>query len=160
MKSFDLLLLAFKGVAVASVPLGAVWFGRAKDTRGRLRRLAWITAFLTFDLVVFGGFTRLTDSGLGCPDWPGCYAKANPLMASGDIHAAEQAMPTGPVTMNKAWIEMIHRYLAMAVGLLIVTMLVVERLARTPGARRGIPGSRRRARSASSCCRARSARGP
>ncbi len=136
MRGFDLLLLAFKGIAIASLPLAATWFGRATDGRGRLRRLAWITAFLTFDLVVFGGFTRLTDSGLGCPDWPGCYAKANPLMASGDIHAAEQAMPTGPVTMNKAWIEMIHRYLAMTVGLLIVTMLVVSivRVRRRSGA--------------------------
>ncbi len=128
MKSVDLLLLAFAGIAIASVPLGAVWFGRARDAGGRLRRLAWITAFITFDLVVFGGFTRLTDSGLGCPDWPGCYAKANPLMASGDIHAAERAMPTGPVTMHKAWIEMIHRYLAMAVGLLIVSLLVASLL--------------------------------
>ena len=127
MQPFDLLLLAFKGIAVASLPLAIVWVGRAQ-ARGsdRLRRLAWVTAFLTFDLVVFGGFTRLTDSGLGCPDWPGCYAKANPLMAAADIHGAERALPGGPVSMNKAWIEMIHRYLAMGVGLLIVTMLVVS----------------------------------
>ena len=36
--------------------------------------------FLTFDLIVFGAFTRLTDSGLGCPDWPGCYGQANPFL--------------------------------------------------------------------------------
>lgn len=124
MKTFDLLLLAFKGVAIASVPLASVWVGRARGDR--LRRLAWVTVFLTFDLVVFGGFTRLTDSGLGCPDWPGCYAKANPFMAQSDIHEAQAALPSGPVTMNKAWIEMIHRYLAMAVGLLIVAMLVIS----------------------------------
>jgi cytochrome c oxidase assembly protein subunit 15 len=127
MQAFDLLLLAFKGIAIASLPLGALWIGRARPGRGdRLRRLAWVTAFLTFDLVVFGAFTRLTDSGLGCPDWPGCYAKANPLMAAPEIHGAEAAMPTGPVTMQKAWIEMIHRYLAMAIGVLIVTMCIVS----------------------------------
>ena len=126
MNGFDLLLLAFKGLAIASLPVALVWVGRVPKGGDRLRRLAWVTVFITFDLVVFGGFTRLTDSGLGCPDWPGCYAKANPLMASQDIHRAETAMPYGPVSMTKAWIEMIHRYLAMAVGVLIVTMLVVS----------------------------------
>lgn len=127
MNPFELLLLAFKGVAIASLPIALIWIGRAPREHGdRLRRLAWTTAFFTFDLIIFGGFTRLTDSGLGCPDWPGCYAKANPYLAAGDIHRAEAAMPTGPVTMDKAWIEMIHRYLAMAVGVLIITMLVVS----------------------------------
>ena len=127
MNPFELLLLAFKGVAIASLPIALIWIGRAPREHGdRLRRLAWTTAFFTFDLIIFGGFTRLTDSGLGCPDWPGCYAKANPYLAAGDIHRAETAMPTGPVTMDKAWIEMIHRYLAMAVGVLIITMLVVS----------------------------------
>ena len=126
MNGFDLLLLAFKGITLASVPLALIWIGRAPKGDGdRLRRLAWVTAFLTFDLVVFGGFTRLTDSGLGCPDWPGCYAKADPWRAASDIHQAESAMPYGPVSMSKAWIEMIHRYLAMAVGVLIVTMLAM-----------------------------------
>ena len=127
MTTFDFLLLAFKGIAVASLPLSLVWLQRPTTTGSdRLRRLAWITAFFTFDLIVFGGFTRLTDSGLGCPDWPGCYAKANPFMASADIRNAESAMPLGPVTMSKAWIEMIHRYLAMGVGILIIAMLVVS----------------------------------
>ena len=127
MDAFELLLLAFKGVAIASLPLALIWIGRAPRVHGdRLRRLAWVTAFFTFDLIVFGGFTRLTDSGLGCPDWPGCYARANPFIAASEIRAAETAMPTGPVTMNKAWIEMIHRYLAMAVGVLIIAMLVAS----------------------------------
>ena len=47
----------------------------------RLRALTLLTLFLTFDLVLFGAFTRLTDSGLGCPDWPGCYGSASPLGA-------------------------------------------------------------------------------
>jgi hypothetical protein len=58
--------------------------------------------FFTFDLIVFGGFTRLTDSGLGCPDWPGCYGEANPFLAHPHIAAAEALMPTGPVTRNES----------------------------------------------------------
>lgn len=122
MDAVNLFLLAVKGLLVASVPLAMVWAARGPD---KLRRLAWITVFFTFDLIVFGAFTRLTDSGLGCPDWPGCYAKANPIAALADIRAAEAAMPGGPVTVFKAWIEMLHRYLAMGVGLLIIAMMVL-----------------------------------
>ena len=78
--------------------------------------LTVLTLFLTFDLVLFGAFTRLTDSGLGCPDWPGCYGSASPVGARAEISAAQEAMPTGPVTHGKAWIEMIHRYLATGGG--------------------------------------------
>jgi cytochrome c oxidase assembly protein subunit 15 len=80
---------------------------------------------MTFDLIVFGAFTRLTDSGLGCPDWPGCYGTSNPIHALGEIKLAENAMPTGPVTVMKAWIEMIHRYLAMTVGALILVQVAL-----------------------------------
>eukprot|EP01034_Spumella_vulgaris_P008787 gene8787-11171_t len=89
---------------------------------GRFQALTLITLFLTFDLVLFGAFTRLTDSGLGCPDWPGCYGSASPLGAHADIASAQQAMPTGPVTHSKAWIEMVHRYLATGVGGLILVL--------------------------------------
>jgi cytochrome c oxidase assembly protein subunit 15 len=81
-----------------------------------------VTLFLTFDLVLFGAFTRLTDSGLGCPDWPGCYGHASPVGAQADISAAQTALPSGPVTHTKAWIEMVHRYLAGAVGMLILVL--------------------------------------
>jgi cytochrome c oxidase assembly protein subunit 15 len=100
-----------------------LWF-RYRDVPQMRRRLAltMLTLFLTFDLVMVGAFTRLTDSGLGCPDWPGCYGHATPIGASAPIADAQQAMPTGPVTQQKAWIEMLHRYLAMAVGALIVVL--------------------------------------
>ena len=104
---------------VAALPLAIVW---TSDDTNKYRKLALVTLFLTFDLVVFGGFTRLTDSGLGCPDWPGCYGHANPLQAGSEIQLAQSAMPTGPVSQTKAWIEMIHRYLGMTVGVLIVAM--------------------------------------
>lgn len=117
-----LLLLA---AVVALVPLSWWWLrhGHAAP-RARLAALTALTLFLTFDLIAFGAFTRLTDSGLGCPDWPGCYGSATPLGAREHIDAAQTAMPTGPVTWSKAWIEMIHRYLAMAVGALILVMAV------------------------------------
>jgi heme a synthase len=112
-------------------PLAWVWHQqRGRDGKSKLRALTLVTLFLTFDLVLFGAFTRLTDSGLGCPDWPGCYGSASPLGAAPDIHAAQSAMPTGPVTKGKAWIEMIHRYLATGVGALIVVMTVASWLQR------------------------------
>lgn len=120
-----LLLLAALCLLLGAVPLGWIWFRhRHASPAVRLRALTFFTLFLTFDLVVFGAFTRLTDSGLGCPDWPGCYGSASPLGAHADIHAAQTAMPTGPVTHGKAWVEMIHRYLAAVVGLLITVVFV------------------------------------
>jgi cytochrome c oxidase assembly protein subunit 15 len=100
------------------------WRNRHAGSLGRLQALVVVTLFLTFDLVLFGSFTRLTDSGLGCPDWPGCYGEASPLGAHAEITAAQTAMPTGPVTHGKAWIEMVHRYLATGVGVLIIAMTI------------------------------------
>ncbi len=114
--------LALKGLLVALIPATLVYLSRGAD---RYKKLAWVMVFFTFDLIVFGAFTRLTDSGLGCPDWPGCYGEANPFLAHEHITAAEAALPSGPVTVAKAWIEMIHRYLAMGVGVLIIAALVM-----------------------------------
>ena len=113
--------LAVTGLLVAALPLAMVWMS---SDANKFRKLAWSIAFLTFDLIVFGAFTRLTDSGLGCPDWPGCYGAANPFLAHAQISAAEALLPTGPVTVIKAWIEMIHRYLAMGIGVLITALML------------------------------------
>jgi cytochrome c oxidase assembly protein subunit 15 len=122
-----LVRLMLLGLALASGPLAWVWLrNRAASPQRRLQALTLLTLFLTFDLVLFGAFTRLTDSGLGCPDWPGCYGKASPLGAHGEISAAQQAMPSGPVTHGKAWVEMIHRYLATTVGVLILVLAVTS----------------------------------
>ena len=113
------------GLAIALGPLAWVWWrSRGSTPVRRLQALTVLTLFLTFDLVLFGAFTRLTESGLGCPDWPGCYGSASPAGAHTEISAAQQAMPTGPVTHGKAWIEMIHRYLATGVGVLIMVLTV------------------------------------
>ena len=120
---YPLLRLALLAAAVAFLPLSWWWLRqRGTPLTQRLAALTALTLFLTFDLIVFGAFTRLSDSGLGCPDWPGCYGQVSPLGAKADIHAAQAAAPAGPVTWSKAWIEMIHRYLAMTVGVLILAM--------------------------------------
>jgi cytochrome c oxidase assembly protein subunit 15 len=119
--------LMLLGVLIALGPLAWVWLrNRKASVARRLQVLTLLTLFLTFDLVLFGAFTRLTDSGLGCPDWPGCYGSVSPLGAHASISAAQEAMPTGPVTFSKAWIEMIHRYLATAVGVLILVLASVS----------------------------------
>ena len=126
--------LLIVGALVASVPLGWMWLRQSSATS--TQRVVWftqLTLFITFDLVMFGAFTRLTDSGLGCPDWPGCYGFASPVGAVSAIDAAQTAMPTGPVTHQKAWIEMVHRYLAMAVGGLILTLAAFAWLRRWRG---------------------------
>ncbi|MGC1175004.1 COX15/CtaA family protein [Polaromonas sp.] len=126
------------GLVLALGPLAWVWLrNKNQPMARRLRILTLLTLFLTFDLVLFGAFTRLTDSGLGCPDWPGCYGHASPVGASQPISAAQAAMPSGPVTHSKAWVEMIHRYLATAVGVLILTLAVATWLSRRKGQQNG-----------------------
>ena len=120
-----LIRLALLGAVIALGPLTWVWLRhRGAQPQARHRALVYMALFLTFDLVLFGAFTRLTDSGLGCPDWPGCYGHGSPVGAVAHIEAAQQALPSGPVTHGKAWIEMIHRYLASAVGVLILVLAV------------------------------------
>jgi cytochrome c oxidase assembly protein subunit 15 len=109
------------GAAIGAVLLLIMWW---KFKQFSFHRLVLLTVFFTFDLILFGAFTRLTDSGLGCPDWPGCYGVSNPIAALAQIREAESLMPTGPVTLSKAWIEMLHRYFAMGVGFLIIIMVV------------------------------------
>lgn len=101
------------------------WRHRGRSPKELMALLVGITLFLTFDLVVFGAFTRLSDSGLGCPDWPGCYGTLSPWAAVHPISQAQAAMPTGPVTHFKAWVEMIHRYAAMVVGVLIIIQVIL-----------------------------------
>lgn len=89
----------------------------------RYRRLVFLTWFLTLDLIMFGAFVRLTDSGLGCPDWPGCYGNLSPFGASSNISQALAEMPYGPVSFSKAWIEMVHRYVGSVLGMLIIAIV-------------------------------------
>ena len=97
------------GAAIGAVLLLIMWWKFKKFT---FNRLVLLTVFFTFDLILFGAFTRLSDSGLGCPDWPGCY---------GHLVVQDKSLAQ-PVESVKAWTEMIHRYLAGSLVLLIVCL--------------------------------------
>jgi len=106
-----------------------------------LRTLAVATLVATLALVMLGAYVRLTNAGLGCPDWPGCYGKLSPTHAAEQIEAAQTASPNGPVSLPKAWREMIHRYFASFVGVMILAIAIqalVNRRKRSGGP--GDPG--------------------
>lgn len=83
-------------------------------------RLTMIAMLLAFGVVVLGAYVRLSDAGLGCPDWPGCYGH----IAVPHIQAAQQVFPDKPLQAPKAWKEMVHRYFAGTLGLLILAIFV------------------------------------
>lgn len=87
--------------------------------------LATIAIFLTMGVILLGAYTRLTDAGLGCPDWPGCYGFFKVPQAEQQIAAAMQAFPERPLEAHKAWNEMVHRYFAGSLGLLIAAIFFV-----------------------------------
>lgn len=91
------------------------------------RKLVWLAVLYTFIVVVVGAYVRLSDAGLGCPDWPGCYGEVTPHHARDDIAnaVAEQGGTHGPVSMAKAWKEMFHRYIAGGLGLLVLAIAVM-----------------------------------
>lgn len=81
----------------------------------------FVTVFALVVIVV-GAFVRLSDAGLGCPDWPGCYGLIDVPESGAEVSQAEQAFPQRPVEAEKAWKEMVHRYLAGTLGILIVLL--------------------------------------
>ena len=89
------------------------------------KKLIWFTAGLAFCVIVLGAYVRLSDAGLGCPDWPGCYGQIDVPKGNQEIAAAQQAFPGKPVEGHKAVKEMAHRYLAGTLGLLILAIAVV-----------------------------------
>jgi heme a synthase len=103
-----------------------------RDT-ARLRlllRLSLAGVVFTTVVILIGVWTRLVDAGLGCPDWPGCYGR----LVVPDAERAMAHSPDAPLEVFKAWVEMIHRYVASALGLLVIALLVLGAgLRRRPG---------------------------
>lgn len=89
-----------------------------------LKKLVFVSILLAIVVVGLGAYTRLTHAGLGCPDWPGCYGQLTVPQTDHHIKQAEQAFPDSPVVPHKAWNEMIHRYCAGTLGLLVLLIAV------------------------------------
>lgn len=102
------------------------------------KKLIVAALLLTLILVPLGAFVRLSDAGLGCPDWPGCYGQITPHHAADEINAALQVNPDGEVSHAKAWKEMVHRYVAGILGLLVLAIFVMAW--RLRGQTQGGPG--------------------
>src|SRR4051794_24053059 len=87
-----------------------------------IRRLALIGALLALVVVVMGAYTRLTNAGLGCPDWPVCYGHVGPV-ENGQHYADESAW-------YKAWVEMRHRGAALLLIIVVAAITVLSLRAR------------------------------
>lgn len=90
-----------------------------------LNNLLKLTIALGLVVIFMGAYTRLADAGLGCPDWPGCYGQLTVPVQEVDIINAQKAYPERPVDQTKAWLEMIHRYIAGMLALLVFTILII-----------------------------------
>ncbi|MGH8149580.1 MAG: COX15/CtaA family protein [Steroidobacteraceae bacterium] len=100
-----------------------------------MRKLTFAAVLLAFAVVVLGAYVRLTAAGLGCPDWPGCYGHVTPIGAEQSI-AAGDVLPGKPFNSTKAWHEMIHRYAASTLGLLILLIAALALATRRESAAR------------------------
>ncbi|MEQ3638776.1 MAG: COX15/CtaA family protein [Alteromonas sp.] len=90
-----------------------------------MKKLTLFSLFLAAVVIILGAYTRLTDAGLGCPDWPGCYGNLTVPLSNEKVNAANAAYPERPVEAFKAWNEMIHRYFAGTLGLCIAAIAFI-----------------------------------
>lgn len=98
------------------------------------QRISLAACSLAFIVIILGAYVRLSDAGLGCPDWPGCFGKITAPKDAQELSLARDAYPHLEVDSGKAWKEMIHRYFASFLGLLIIGMAYVAwRNRKTPG---------------------------
>ncbi len=88
-------------------------------------KMAFAATCLAYVVILLGAYTRLADAGLGCPDWPGCYGHIGVPKTAEEIAAANIAFPERAVEAPKAWKEMIHRYFAGTLGLLVFAIGIV-----------------------------------
>ncbi len=89
-----------------------------------MKKLVVFSILLAMVVIVLGAYTRLTDAGLGCPDWPGCYGHLSFSETTKNIETAQQAFPERPFEEHKAWNEMVHRYFASALGFVILIIFI------------------------------------
>jgi cytochrome c oxidase assembly protein subunit 15 len=106
----------------------------------RIKTVTFLAVLLSLVVITLGAYTRLTDAGLGCPDWPGCYGHMGVPESEALITQAEMAFPERPVEPEKAWNEMIHRYFAGTLGLLVAVIFFMSLANRRNGAPIGLPG--------------------
>ena len=90
------------------------------------KKLLLLTTITAFCLVVLGAYVRLSDAGLGCPDWPGCFGTLSVPESQSAIENAELNFPTQRVETDKAWKEMIHRYVAGFLGIMIFLIGIIS----------------------------------
>lgn len=102
-----------------------------------ITNLVRLSLALTFLVIMLGAYTRLADAGLGCPDWPGCYGQLTVPNEQHEIALAKSLYPSLTVEANKAWLEMIHRYFAGTLGLVI--FLITFRCIREKSLGVGLP---------------------
>ena len=102
-------------------------------------RFAAAIALLTLVVVVLGAYVRLSDAGLGCPDWPGCYGRLVVPTTADAVAEANAAHPTRPVHTGKAWKEMAHRYVASTLGLAILVLAAIAWRQRRAGLPLALP---------------------
>ena len=95
-------------------------------TRKALYYLCLFATLLTVCVVILGAYTRLKDAGLGCPDWPGCYGYFSVPQSSEDIAKGQELFPDAPFEADKAWLEVIHRYFASSLGLVILWIAIAS----------------------------------
>ena len=90
-----------------------------------MKKLTFFSLFLAAVVIILGAYTRLTDAGLGCPDWPGCYGNLTVPLSEEKVAQANAAYPERPVEAFKAWNEMVHRYFAGTLGLCVLAIAVI-----------------------------------
>jgi len=95
---------------------GLIWF----------RRAALTAAILCAIVVVVGAWVRLTNAGLGCPDWPGCYGQVHPAQLVDRVAEINADNPARPFDYQKALNEMVHRYIVGALGILVLTLAALS----------------------------------
>jgi heme a synthase len=113
----DIILGSQFGNESSESALTYAWPMPNKNFRIKLARVSFIFAFI---VILLGAYTRLTDAGLSCPDWPNCYGYLTAPHTPSQLQTAAANYPQAPVNVKKAWTEMTHRYFAGFTGLLIM----------------------------------------